>query len=322
MKQPKILLVDPNPGRAQIIRDAIAGLMLVQPIHRPDGEASVLWSGANECHLVLICYEQPGMDGLETLARIRNRKPSVPAIVYSESKDQAVAIAAFRAGAHDFIPIVDQFHWAMAEVAQELLDDSESVTPSQTRAITDPTLAHIPRERLELTYQNRLRTIGRQLDVYGYHTATIIEVDGGFLVRAHRQRARLPQALEFPDRDFPRLVASAIHEERAEEKRIHQTELTPTGYEDLLRALGYRLDEASAEAIVITELEDQLVVAGKGYDKEGTALGIQPFAWFLKEPDVELMLNEAFRRRGTHRPKIKRPAPQSTGFRGLLRRLN
>jgi hypothetical protein len=167
-----------------------------------------------------------------------------------------------------------------------------------------------------------LRTIGRQLDIYGYHSVVIVEAEGGFLVRAKRNRARQPQALEFPDRDFPRLVASAIHEEAAEEKRIHQSELTPTGYEDLLRALGYRLDELTAEAIVITELEDSLVVAGRGQNRTHAIPGVHPFSWHMEQPDIELMLNEAFRRRGKHRPKISRPNAQPGGLRGLLRRLN
>ncbi len=322
MKQPKILLVDPNQGRTQMIRDAVSGVMLVQPIHRPDGEAAVLWSGANECDLILMSYEQPGMDGLEALTRIRNRKPSVPAIIYSESREQSVAIASFRAGIHDFVPVGDQFQWIIAEEARELLSNQEGSSAAAKRAVSDPTLSHIPQERLELTYQNRLRTIGRQLDVYGYHTITIVEVNGGFLVRAQKQRARQIQALEFPDRDFPRLVASSIHEELAEEKPIYQTELTPTGYEDLLRALGYRLDEISAEAIAITELEDALVVAAKGYNKESPTPGIQPFHWFMDQPKIELMLNEAFRRRGQQRPKINRPSQKASGLRGLLRRLN
>lgn len=323
MKPPKILLIEPNQGRAQLIRDALAGVMLTQPTHRPDGESAVLWAGANECDLLIMSYEQPGIDGLEALARIRNRKPSIPAIIYSESRDQAVAIAAFRAGIHDFVPIADQFQWILAEEAQELFGESDTTgTTAATRTVTDPTLSHIPRERLDLTYQNRLRTIGRQLDVYKYHTMTVVEVEGGFLARAHRQRARQPQALEFPDRDFPRLVASAIHEELAEEKPIRQTELTPTGYEDLLRALGYRLDEISAESIVITELEDSLVVAGRGYNREEPVYGIQPFSWHMEQSDIELMLNEAFRRRGKHRPKISRPSQQASGLRGLLRRLN
>lgn len=324
MKQPRILLVDNNQARVQAVRDALSGAMLPQPIFREDGESAVLWVGANNCDLCVISYELPRMNGLETLARLRNRRPNLPAIMYAESAEQKVAIAAFRTGVIDFIPATGEFARVIAEQAYEAIGEhSDYASTFIAQATEDPTLSHIPRSRLEPTYQNRLRTIGRQLDVYGYHTVTITEVDGGFLVRALKQRARRPQALEFPDRDFPRLVASAIGEEvEGDEKPIQQSELTPTGYEDLLRALGYRLDEMKAESIVVTELEEMYVVAGRGNDENSAIPGLIPFHFFLKRDDIEFMLNEAFRRRGRIQPKIQKPDARQGGFRGLLKRLN
>ena len=323
MHQPRVLVVDDNERRAQEVRNALAGTMLLQPIHRHDGESAVLWIGANECALCVISYELPGMNGLETLARIRTRRPDLPTIMYAESTDQHVAIAAFRDGVKDFLPAAGGFAQAIAEQAKALIEGSDSSDDPSARALEDPTLAHVPRERMAPTYQNRLRSIGRQLDIYGYHTITMTEVDGGFLVRAQRQRARKPQALEFPDRDFPRMVASAIQEDFSTgEKPIHQSDLTPTGYEDFLRALGYELDKRTAQAIVLTELEDMFVVAGRGSDDTAAVPGIIPFQMFLKPAEIDYMLNEAFNRRGKTQPKIAKPAGDQGGLRNILRRLN
>jgi DNA-binding NarL/FixJ family response regulator len=323
MNQNHILIVDNHAKRTQHLRNAITGVALTRPAHQPDGESAVIWTGANECDLCIICYELPGIDGIETLVRMRNRLPNLTAIIYSESTKQDVAIAAFRAGVIDFIPARGDFARIIAEQAQSVFGEVEPSRTASARDLEDPTLSHIPRERLEPTYQNRLRAIGRQLDVYGYHSATITEVDGGFLVRAQKQRARRPQALEFPDRDFPRLVASAIHDDlKADQKPIQQGDLTPTGYEDMLRALGDKLDDMSAESITVTELEEMLVVAGRGNDEKSSLPGIVPFNLFLKQEEIELMLDDAFNRRGKTQPKVSRPTPNRGGLRNLLRRLN
>jgi DNA-binding NarL/FixJ family response regulator len=323
MKQQRRLLVDSNPRRVQELRDAMANVMLPPPVHREDGESAVLWVGANACDLCIISHELPGIDGLEALVRMRSRQPGLQAIMLAESTDQNVAIAAFRTGVVDFIPARGDYARLVARHAQQIAGSGENSATSSTYAEDDPTLSHIPQERLAPTYQNRLRAIGRQLDMYGFHTVSIIEVEGGFLVRAQKQRARRPQTLEFLNRDFPRLVASAIHDDiTGDDKPFHQSELTPTGYEDLLRAVGYKLDQMSAEAIVLTELKEMFLVAGRGNDEMSALPGVVPFNLFLKQEEIESMLNTAFNRRGKEQPKVTRPAAKQGGLRNILRRLN
>ena len=119
-------------------------------------------------------------------------------------------------------------------------------------------------ERLtSLTYENRLRVVGRQLDLYAYRAVNLFEVGGGFLVRALLPGSRVPDALEFPDRDFLPQVEAAIAA-RGEGERLRSTSpLLPTGYEDFLRALGHRFDQRVAEAITVSEL-DKFIAVGRG----------------------------------------------------------
>jgi DNA-binding NarL/FixJ family response regulator len=323
MSHPRILLVDGDRKRARYLGDAIVTATMVNPVHREDGESAVLWVGANKCDLCVLSYELRGINGLETFARMRTRQPDLPAIIFSENQDQSIAIAAFREGVLDFVPVRGAFQDVITERIQKTLDRQEISVTGSPAVMEDPTLSHVPRERLQPTYQNRLRAIGRQLDIYGFHSITVLEIDGGFIVRANRERSRRSQALEFPDRDFPRIVASAIEDEGMNEKKsFQQSNLIPTGYEDVLRALGHRLDKISANSIVITELEEMIVASGRGNDERSAVPGLVPFNYLLERDDIELMLNEAFHRRGQAPLNTTPPDSSNRGLRGIFKRLN
>jgi hypothetical protein len=165
------------------------------------------------------------------------------------------------------------------------------------------------------TYQNRLRVIGRQLDLARCRGLSLLEISGGFLVRAATPDARTPATWEFPYGDFEGLIAGAIAA-RGEPARPRVHPLLPTGYEDFLRALGHRLDEEYAEAVTVTELDGFVAVGGVGLAAAHGRSTAAPFQWLLRPDDVAALLDEAFRRRApTAAPA---PAPSASA---LLRRL-
>ncbi len=147
------------------------------------------------------------------------------------------------------------------------------------------------------TYQNRLRVIGRELDVAGYRSVNLVEIGAGFVVRVLRPGGRIPEALEFPHTDFPDLFAAAFagRQSGGRERRNHP--LLPTGYEDFMRALGYRLDEWCAEAITVTELDTFIAVNGVGRVDSYHETSIGPFQTLLRPDDIAELIDEAFRRR-------------------------
>lgn len=147
------------------------------------------------------------------------------------------------------------------------------------------------------TYQNRLRVIGRQLDLGSLHAVTLLEVPGGFLVRAMSPGARAFDTLEYEHGGFPALLASA-HAARGEgERRANTHPLLSTGYEDFLRALGHRLDGQQAEAITVAELDGFIAVGGLAKVERYAQTDIAPFQSLLRADEINELLDIAFRRR-------------------------
>jgi hypothetical protein len=154
----------------------------------------------------------------------------------------------------------------------------------------------IPEQLFLPTYQNRLRLVGRHLDVNDYRSMSILDVDGGILVRAVSPSAHTPELLEFPDDAFTELVRSAIQARGSRKKTRKGATIVPTGYEDLLRALGWELDQRLAKSITIHEAQSSLFVAGLAAGDNATG-SFSPFDFTLNEADVQAILDAAFGRR-------------------------
>lgn len=152
----------------------------------------------------------------------------------------------------------------------------------------------LPPELLKLTYQNRLRTIGRFLDVGGYRTIFILEVDGGFVVRTVNRQHRDLQLVEFADVTYPERMIQATESRGAGERREMRSPIAPTGYEDLLRAIGRQADLRKLKRVVITEVTDGLVLAGD--DCSGPEP--KPVDYRLSMGTIQKILDDAFQQRG------------------------
>src|SRR6187455_597141 len=99
---PRILIVDDEPG----IRQSLKG------VFEDEGFATESVSSGEEClkkiaqsafDLVLLDIWLPGIDGLETLRRIRELSPTTRVIMISGHATIATAVTATKLGAYDFI---------------------------------------------------------------------------------------------------------------------------------------------------------------------------------------------------------------------------
>jgi len=305
MSRNGILLVAHDQLMLQRLLQAFASHGLPSPTYLTSAEVAIDWLEEHSCAVCLLDFDLPGVDGLRNLARLHQRQPDLPVIMLSSAASEAVAIAAFRAGVRDYVPKEPGYATSVAQQIRHLLRaDATGQLPQPI--VVGPDIADQLRQP---TYQNRLRVIGREMDVSEFRAVSVWEVGGGFLVRGTRPGRRAPEALEFLDRDLPQLVAVTARGDG--ERRQRTGLLLPTGYEDVLRAIGQRLDEQKAEAIAFNELGQVIVVTGLA-KQDGLAHTIPTsFEWVLNAEDVSQVLDDAYRNRASE--PVQQP--------GMLRRL-
>lgn len=154
------------------------------------------------------------------------------------------------------------------------------------------------------SYQERLRAIGAYLDEYGVSWVSMIEANGGFLLRAPVPASGNPGVLlEFSYEDLAdrrallsrrrgRGVMAAAKPRRLSD----QYRAFEAMYQDLFRALGWELDDSSAHNVLLDEVESCFLVTYSArhspndseWSKRSVKLGI---------PELETMLKDARGRR-------------------------
>ena len=98
----RILYIDDDEGIRRLASRALA--RRGWDVTTADGgEPGVRIAAEQKFSLVAVDHYMPGIDGLETLARLREL-PDAPSVVYvTGSEEQRVAVAALRAGASDYV---------------------------------------------------------------------------------------------------------------------------------------------------------------------------------------------------------------------------
>ena len=97
-----ILIVDDEKS----IRDSLTGILQdegLSPISVESGEAAIVKVSEEKPDLILLDIWMPGMDGMETLTRIRDIYPDQLVIIMSGHGTIETAVKATKLGAYDFI---------------------------------------------------------------------------------------------------------------------------------------------------------------------------------------------------------------------------
>lgn len=99
-----ILLVDDHPmlrlGLARVLEQGLEGLAIVQA---GSGEEALLKVAEQVPGLVIMDYELPGISGLETTRRLRQRLPQLRVLFFSEHRELGLVRQALDAGACGFL---------------------------------------------------------------------------------------------------------------------------------------------------------------------------------------------------------------------------
>ncbi|KQN94295.1 two-component system sensor histidine kinase/response regulator [Sphingomonas sp. Leaf231] len=102
MDAPRILYIDDDAGIRRLVSRALERRGYAVTV-ADGGEAGVAAARDARFDIVAVDHYMPGIDGLETMARL-SALPDAPAMVYvSGSEETQVALAALRAGAADYI---------------------------------------------------------------------------------------------------------------------------------------------------------------------------------------------------------------------------
>jgi CheY-like chemotaxis protein len=100
----RVLIVDDSGTMRSIVRKILSATRYVMEfVEAEQGIDALKRLGANNVDVVLLDYNMPGFDGLETLAEIKRRAPRVAVVMMTSTVDEAVAERARAAGAAGFL---------------------------------------------------------------------------------------------------------------------------------------------------------------------------------------------------------------------------
>ncbi len=130
----KVLIADDSPvARATLVR------LLESQLHDShltlvsDGAQALTMVGAKSFDLIMLDWNMPSMEGIDVLRAIRAQQLNVPVIMVTGEKDREHVLAAFEAGANDYIHKVP---WNPKQVVAKV---KRALEKSKTKAVAKPT---------------------------------------------------------------------------------------------------------------------------------------------------------------------------------------
>ena len=170
------------------------------------------------------------------------------------------------------------------------------MTSSQLPQSTEPAQSDAP-DLAAPNYQNRLRVIGRALDEHGLEQAVIVDSGDALILRAYTPSSGEHITETFSNESLMQTLRIAVYSRSDAGTGPFRSPLRPTGYEDFLRALGYRLDERHAAAVVIVECPQYFHVSAQERIGDAARTPLVPFAELYEYPRINSLVNEAVARR-------------------------
>jgi two-component sensor histidine kinase len=98
----KLLYVDDDPGLARLVQRGFERHGYAVEL-AADGESGIARLAQGGIDVVALDQFMPGLDGLETLERIRGLPTAPPVVFVTASQDSRIAVAALKAGATDYV---------------------------------------------------------------------------------------------------------------------------------------------------------------------------------------------------------------------------
>jgi len=205
-----VLLIEDNPGDARLIQAMLAqaGTQRFEVLtaqRLADGLARI---GAGGVDLVVLDLSLPDSDGLDTLARVREAAPRMPAVVLTGTDDEELGLEAVQVGAQDYLVkgqvntglLTRAFRYAIER--KQARDRIEQLNADLERRVAERT-EELAKAYEELRQLDRLKTAF--IDIITHELTTPLTVAAGMMTLLKR---RLPEG-------DPKLVRNFATADRA-----------------------------------------------------------------------------------------------------------
>jgi DNA-binding NtrC family response regulator len=127
LKPARILIVDDDPGQRSLL-ETFLGTKGFRTQSAASGEAALQLLAEGPFSMMISDVRMPGMSGIETLRRVREKHPFLPVLLVTAFADIRTAVAAMRDGAVNYLAKPIDLDELMASVRLALDPASEPVT--------------------------------------------------------------------------------------------------------------------------------------------------------------------------------------------------
>jgi len=103
MRRKRILIIDDEKGFGRALKLNLEADGDYECLLATTGAEGLELIKTHETDLVLLDIRMPGIDGLETLTRIKAMAPDLPVAMVSALRDEQEAKRCFEAGAYDYV---------------------------------------------------------------------------------------------------------------------------------------------------------------------------------------------------------------------------
>ena len=102
VKTARILVVDDDPGQRSLLETFLRAKGY-RTHSAASGEAAIQLLALEPCAMMISDVRMPGMSGIETLRRVREKHPALPVLLVTAFADIRSAVAAMRDGAVNYL---------------------------------------------------------------------------------------------------------------------------------------------------------------------------------------------------------------------------
>lgn len=107
MKKMKLLIVDDEQALCKVLADRLNVLYGITPDACHNGTEALKLVEANEYDVVVLDIEMPGMDGMETLKRIKELKPRTQVVMFTGHGSEDRRVLSETLGAFNYVDKID-----------------------------------------------------------------------------------------------------------------------------------------------------------------------------------------------------------------------